>query len=394
MKLEIIGCKPSDLYIQPCLLFAGEIIFTDRKEAILAIDGYLKSDDNKIISELKELPTEDSVSEKYLAARGTSYDNLFKERRQKVEFIVADLADVADGEPRILRRIERADVVAATADEVVGEFAVEVLLRVGGEGKRGAARGRAREFRTALDQRVEQRAVVGGDVLHVAHVLVATLDLEAADAGVDQRFEVGALVVVLHRQHMLVVRDDAPFHVGDLVRQSAGLRAVAAVGAAPGVGVADVALAAVGDAQRAVDEEFQGGLGSRGGADGGDLSEVELACEDDLGEPHVLQEAGFFRGADVGLGAGVQLDRRQVEFQQAHVLDDQRVDAGVIQLPDLPARRLQFVVGEDGVEGDEHARVEAVRMRHQSGNVGNLRWTPPRARRMTARRYTPHRRRG
>ena len=88
MKLEIIGCKPSDLYIQPCLLFAGEIIFTDRKEAILAIDGYLKSDDNKIISELKELPTEDSVSEKYLAARGTSYDNLFKERRQRVEFIV------------------------------------------------------------------------------------------------------------------------------------------------------------------------------------------------------------------------------------------------------------------------------------------------------------------
>ena len=43
----------------------------------------------------------------------------------------------------------------------------------------------------------------------VRHVLVAALDLEAADAGVDQRVQVGALVVVLQAEHVLVVRDDA-----------------------------------------------------------------------------------------------------------------------------------------------------------------------------------------
>ena len=38
-------------------------------------------------------------------------------------------------------------------------------------------------LRLALfDDFVEQRAVVGGDVLHIAHVLVAALNLEAAHA--------------------------------------------------------------------------------------------------------------------------------------------------------------------------------------------------------------------
>jgi hypothetical protein len=121
-----------------------------------------------------------------------------------------------------------------------------------------------------------------------------------------------------------------------------------------------------------VDEEFQGGFRPGGGADGGDLFKVELARKHDLRQAYILQKAGFFRRADVGLGAGVQLDRRQVELQQAHVLQDQRVDAGVVQLPDLLARRFEFVVGEDGVEGDEHARVVAVRVFGQPRDVGDF----------------------
>ena len=168
------------------------------------------------------------------------------------------------------------------------------------------------------------------------------------------------------------MRDDAPFHVGHLVRQTAGLRAVATVGAAPGVRVADVTLATVGDAQRAVNKELQRGLGPCGGTNCGNLAEIELARQHDLTQAHVLQEAGLLRGADVGLGAGVQLDRWQVEFQQTHVLDDQRIDTGVVELPDLLPRRFQFVVAQNRVERDEHARVEAVRVPHQSRNVGHL----------------------
>ena len=55
--------------------------------------------------------------------------------------------------------------------------------------------------------------------------------------------------------------DRLALRVGQRIGQAAGLRAVAAIGAAPGAGVAQVALAAVADTQRAVDEEFERGRG-------------------------------------------------------------------------------------------------------------------------------------
>src|SRR5690606_38882290 len=160
----------------------------------------------------------------------------------------------------------------AAIDEVVGGASVVVALRVGGEAEAAAPAGSAGQIGARLQDLVEQLAVVGGDVLHVAHILVAPLDLEASHAGVDQHGEVGRLVVVLHRRHVLRVGADAPGLVGDVVGQPAGLRTVAAVGAASGVGVADVALAAVGHAQRAVDEDLDDAARRVGGrADGADL---------------------------------------------------------------------------------------------------------------------------
>jgi hypothetical protein len=179
--------------------------------------------------------------------------------------------------------------------------------------------------------------------------------------------QVGALVVVLHGQHVLFERHHLAAAVGHVVGQAAGLRAVAAVGAAAGVGMADEALAAVGHAQRAVDEKLDGAVGVD--RDVADLFQVQFARQHDLAEAHVLQELGFFDRADVGLGGGVQLDRGQVELQQAHVLHDQRVHPGVVQLPDLLAGAFQLVVAQDGVERGEHLGVVAVGVLCQAGNV-------------------------
>ena len=66
----------------------------------------------------------------------------------------------------------------------------------------------------------------------------------------------------------------------------------------------------------------------------------------------------------------MQLDRRQVELQQPHVLDDEGVGTGFVQLPGQLARGLQLVVAQDGVERDEDARVEAVRVAAQALDVG------------------------
>jgi len=69
------------------------------------------------------------------------------------------------------------------------------------------------------------------------------------------------------------------------------------------------------------------------------------------------------------LRARVQLDGWQVELEQPHVLDDERVGPGLVHLPDHAPRGFEFVVAQNGVERDENARVEAVRVADQALQV-------------------------
>ena len=120
-------------------------------------------------------------------------------------------------------------------------------------------------------------------------------------------------------EHVLVVRHDAAGRIEHVEGLAALLAAGAAVGAAARHRMADEALAAVGHAQRAVDEELQMRV-LHLGLDGADLLQVQLAGQHHLAETDVLQEARLLGRADVGLGAGVELDGRQVELQQAPYL--------------------------------------------------------------------------
>jgi hypothetical protein len=95
------------------------------------------------------------------------------------------------------------------------------------------------------------------------------------------------------RQHVLVVRHEAALVVGHLVGQAAGLAAVAAVGAAAGVGMADVALAAVGHAQRAVDEELEVQRWGGGARMARDLLQRQLARQHDLRQAASCRKRAF-----------------------------------------------------------------------------------------------------
>ncbi|MNP26036.1 hypothetical protein D3C76_1188700 [compost metagenome] len=68
----------------------------------------------------------------------------------------------------------------------------------------------------------------------------------------------------------------------------------------------------------------------------------------------------------------MQLDRRDIQLHHPQVLDDQRIDTGIVQLVDQLARRLQLVVVEDGVDGGEHPRVITMGELHQGGDVAYL----------------------
>ena len=89
----------------------------------------------------------------------------------------------------------------AAVNEVVGLPAVDL---VGGrrEGIGAYPIGSARKLRPAPEDLVDLFAIEGRDVLHVRHVLQASLDLEGGDAGVDERFQVRALVVVLEGKNV------------------------------------------------------------------------------------------------------------------------------------------------------------------------------------------------
>ena len=67
----------------------------------------------------------------------------------------------------------------------------------------------------------------------------------------------------------------------------------------------------------------------------------------------------------------MQLDRRQVEFEQAHVLHDQRVGAGVVNLPYQMCCRVEFIVVQDRIERDQNAGVETVGVASQALDVGH-----------------------
>ena len=318
----------------------------------------------------------DAQAGELLAAREVADAVAVGEVLLAVDFepVGADAGDRAAGRAGEAGRVEGADIGLAAVDEIVGGAAVEGLFRTRCERVAALAGRGARILRRLLEDAVQQLAVMRGGILDVGDILQPAFYLERADAGIGQGTQVGALVIVLHRQQVFVVSDDAALTIFQRVGQAAGLRAFAAVGAAPGVGVADVALAGKRHAERAMDEEFEHGCLGTGAyrvADGQDLRQRQFARQHHLREADIGEEPGLLRCADVGLGRGVQLDRRQVKLQQTHVLHDQGVRPGLVHLPGQAACRLNFVIPENGVEGDEDPGVETVRVGRRPLDVGH-----------------------
>ena len=252
-------------------------------------------------------------------------------------------------------------------EEVVGAAPVEALFGIRCETVAAATGRGGHQIGAALENGVQLLAIPGGDVLDVIQSLEAPLNLEGADARGDQRLQVRALIHVFQGEQVAVLHQHLPPWGLQGAGQPAELGALAAVRAAAGAGVADVALAAVGDAERPVDKELQLHLGL--GTDGTDLLEREFARQHYLGEAHVLQELHLFRRTVVGLGAGVQRYGRQIQGQQPHVLHYERIGPGLVDLVGQAPGLLQLVVVQQGVEGDEHLGAEAVGVARQHFDI-------------------------
>lgn len=141
--------------------------------------------------------------------------------------------------------------------------------------------------------------------------------------------------------------------VKEVVGQTAWLCAFATVGGTAVDAVAHIALTAIGDAQGAVDEAFEADFGMA--AYVGDLFASEFTGKDDLLTACLLEELDFGDCAVVHLCRCVYLDRGHGALEQGHVLDYEGVGVYVVKLMCQLACLVDFVVEEDGVDGDEYS---------------------------------------
>ena len=109
----------------------------------------------------------------------------------------------------------------------------------------------------------------------------------------------------------------------------------------------------------------------------GGLGSLAYLFKRKLTRQYYLREAGsrqhrhLFGRAGVGLGAGVKVDWWQVELKQSHVLHNQRVHAGGIQIFNRAFDFIEFVLIYDGVEGNVNPYSEFMGFFDNAGNIGN-----------------------
>jgi len=86
MKIENIEVKPYERSIFPAMSFEVEISYTKYREAIMGVNGWLETDDGKIVAEINETAPETTMSDE-VGARYSSFDVRFMEELYKTTLI-------------------------------------------------------------------------------------------------------------------------------------------------------------------------------------------------------------------------------------------------------------------------------------------------------------------
>ena len=204
---------------------------------------------------------------------------------------------------------------------------------------------------------VNSAAIGSDDTAHEVCRAHASLNLEGADAGLD---ELGNAAVHAHvfegklvRAGAIGIEDFFGLLVDELIGPAAWLQAAAAVAALTEQDTGVDALAAFRDAHVAVDEVFDFDTGAF--TEEGQFGEGHFAADDDAGD------AVFFEALDGGLVMGVHHDggvQRKLDAKAAHelkdskVLDKDRVGLDLAEIEQVFFERRQFVVADEVVDGD------------------------------------------
>ena len=220
---------------------------------------------------------------------------------------------------------------------------------------------------------INRLAINAGDGGDVLGRFEAAFDFEGADAEFDEAGDFLDGGEVLRGEEVALVSQVAQFTIDDhLVRHAAGLGALAAVGAAAAEGFGGEALAGVGDAEGAVDEDFQRQLGMVCGPEAFELAQGEFAGKHGLIDGKAFGEFEPLRGGDGHLGGCVQAEAGRDlfdEFGEAEVLDDDGIHAAVLEKEQLGFSIGEFGGEDEGIEGDVAFDAVGVEKGHEAWEV-------------------------
>ena len=216
---------------------------------------------------------------------------------------------------------------------------------------------------------------------HVLRPLQAPLDLQRVDPEPSELGHQRAGLEVLGREQIRAVAEIAPHPVDDhLVGQPAGLRARAAVGAAPADRLAGQALPRVRHAERPVHEDLHLHVGL--GADGGDVSQRQLTREDHAADAQLARELDRRCVGARHLRRRVHRQRRRDGARQPEdpeILHDDRVRAGRRRGPHRALHRAELVIEHQRVERHVPAHAVLVQIAHRRRELGHIEVVRPSA---------------
>ena len=212
------------------------------------------------------------------------------------------------------------------------------------------------------------------DRADIVGALCASLDLQARDAGIEQRGQ------MVDHAHIAGVKDICPLFVlsnikhlagalglRETVLPAAGLRTAAAVGIASGEIVRQQAAAGKRHAHRPMDERLKLQLRRRVGADGADLGKRQLTREHDPLRAEIVQRCGGSRIDHAELRAHVQRHVGRIALGQrdhAEIGRDDRVHARIVEQLEVRGQLRHLVITRQGIARHVHGSALCVRKLH------------------------------
>ena len=252
-----------------------------------------------------------------------------------------------------LGRVERSNIRLTSMEEIRGIATIEGLAQVGLEGVGAAPLGGTLVLPgMLLDISVEQLAISRRHILHIRHILESALNLERYGTRLDEFAKMLALVHIFQREEIALGIKHLTIGIEQIELHTTELGTGTTVGAATKAILRGIAESAIADAEGAMDEDLQLGIGLLT-MDLGYLLNRQLTCQHHTGKTQGTEPTDLLGRAVIGLRRGMNGESQFLShLTHAHILHQDSINMRLGQLLKQQAGISQFIVIDNGVHRD------------------------------------------